>query len=214
MFVGEWAFLKAIISFAAITSFTDPVKNEFSADERNLEEIAIRILEGSSSREDSIKIMNLSENESQLLNIYLDRYLGPENRIFELDLEDEIIPVIFDPILPQSEQGDGCPETIACFPLKGYTYHLPYTFWYRDEGWFDDLMLEYEHWTNDGRKRPKAFYISDFYLWMAMQNCGIVVEWEAMEGKKQRVTAVVGWSIWAWWSPGRVICNARLGFAP
>lgn len=202
----------AIVSSpSGMDSIVDPtISFESFSTSNKIEELSILALRDILSSEDSLYIAGLRQDEIDELNALIRESVIEVGDFFYVSDRDEEILIAFAPQFPYT---DGC-ETILNYRIQNYSYHLPYTYWYKDEGWYDDMMLEYAHWTNDGRKRSKAFYINNNGLFQAVKNCGIAVYWEAMEGRKQRVTAVVGWSVWWWHGPYTVSNSTYLGFAP
>lgn len=74
-------------------------------------------------------------------------------------------------------------------------------------------MLEYAFWPPDcSKNHPKAFWITSYNLYKTLGPCGIAVAYDAMEGCKRRVTAVIGYSKWYKYGASATAANTLLGF--
>lgn len=200
--IAFMAFLTASESAMAIDSDID------------LEELAWQVVDDNLDGENLLTIQEMSEERRLALVALVEEILAENDSDldFAIPSDNGDVWFVYQPgLIIGGPSIDGC-ETILNYKYSNYSYHMPYSYWYRDEGWYDDLMLEYSYWTSDGKQRSKAFYISDYWLWLAMKNCGVAVAYEWMEDKKQRVTAVVGYSIWKVYGTSRVRYNTYLGF--
>lgn len=205
-------YLFLFVAITAIVATAVPIGAE-GVNEPVLEELAYQLVNDELVGSDMEILRGLNREQIYELNSLIEQLLVEDEIFFSVPFESDSIQFIYSSREPQwGEVGaNGC-ETILNYKLSNYSYHLPYAYWYKKEAWGDDLMLDYAYWTSNGSMRLKAFYISDYWLYLAMRNCGVAVYWEKMEGKKQRVTADVGYSIWKPFGQDRVRYNTILGF--